>query len=158
MTDNQIFSEVKRAASLADYIEDRCGGERVKSGASEFINPSPCCGHNDCFSLFSPNKDGAKDAYRCHSCEAKGDVFSVATEFRGMKPGEALRDVAAFAGVPVPHRDRPAALRREKSRAEFIAEKCLADRAAAVDYLVEARGIDHEVASRAATAPPSERP
>lgn len=152
MTDNQIFSEVKRAASLADYIEDRCGGERVKSGASKFINPSPCCGHNDCFSLFSPNKDGAEDAYRCHSCGAKGDVFSVATEFRGMKPGEALRDVAAFAGVPVPDRDRPAAMRREKSRAEFIAEKCLADRAAAVDYLVEARGIDHEVASRAATA------
>lgn len=84
MTDKKIFADVKRAASLVGYIESACGGEAVKSGASLFINPSPCCGHKDCFSIFSPNKDGAQDAYKCHSCGAKGDVFTVATEIQGL--------------------------------------------------------------------------
>lgn len=151
--DNGVFAEVKRAASLPGYIESAIGGEVVKSGATTFVNPAPCCGHNDCFSLFSPNKDGALDAYKCHSCGAKGDVFSVATEIQGMKPGEGLRAVAAFAGVTLPERDRPGVSPeppREKSRAEYIAEVCLKEPARAVAYLVEERGIDHAVASRAA--------
>lgn len=152
---NAIFAEVKRAASLTDYLEQALGGTVVKSGASTFINPSPCCGHNDCFSIFSPNKDSAQDAYRCHSCGVSGDVFKAATELQGLKMGEALRAVAAFAGVSLPERDRPTsaietgAPAREKSRAEYIAERCLAAPKPAVDYLVDERGIDHEVATRA---------
>lgn len=154
--DNKIFAEVKRAASLVGYAEAALGGTVVKSGASTFINPAPCCSHNDCFSIFSPNKDGAQDAYKCHSCGAKGDVFTLTTEIQGLKMGEALRELAQFAGVPLPERDRPGAdpsePPREKSRAEYIADNCLADVKPAVDWLVEVRKIDHEVASRAAMA------
>lgn len=150
MSDNAIFAEVKRAASMVEYIEAAVGGQVVKSGASTFVNPAPCCGHNDCFSVFSPNKDGAQDAYRCHSCGAKGDVFSVATELQGLEMKEALRAVAAFAGVSLPAREKaPGAAPREASRAEYIAEQCLKAPAAAVEYLVGKRGISHEVASRA---------
>lgn len=154
MTGKKIFADVKRAASLVGYIESACGGEAVKSGASLFINPSPCCGHKDCFSIFSPNKDGAQDAYRCHSCGAKGDVFTVATEIQGLKMGEALRAVAGFAGVDLPDRERPGASEpaREKTRAEYIAERCVGERNKAVEYLVEARKIDAEVAQKAALA------
>lgn len=107
MTDNKrVFADVKRAASLIGYIESSLGGTPVKSGASLFINPAPCCGHNDCFSIFSPAKDGAQDAYKCHSCGAKGDIFTLATEIQGQKMGEALRAVADFAGMPLPDRDR----------------------------------------------------
>lgn len=153
--DNAVFAEVKRAASLGGYIEHAVGGTIAKSGASVFVNPSPCCGHNDCFSLFSPNKDGALDAYKCHSCGVSGDVFKLATEIQGLKMGEALREVAQFAGVSLPDRERAGGgggglPQREKSRAEFIAERCVVNAKPAVDYLVSARGIDPEVAQRAA--------
>lgn len=151
--DNAVFAEVKRAASLVDYIEQALGGTLVKSGASRFINPAPCCGHNDCFSIFSPNKDGADDAYKCHSCGASGDVFKLATEIQGLAMGVALREVAQFAGVTLPDRERPGTAAggppKEKSRAEFIAERCAVDARPAVEYLVS-RGIDAEVAQRAA--------
>ncbi len=152
--DKHIFAEVKRAASLIGYIESAVGGSVVKSGASTFINPAPCCGHNDCFSIFSPNKDSAQDAYKCHSCDAKGDVFKFATDVQGLKMGDALRAVAQFAGVTLPERDRPeqAMPAREKSRAEYIAEKCIADRAKAVEWLCDVRKIDAEVAQKAALA------
>lgn len=154
--DNAVFAEVKRAASLIDYVEARSGGSVVKSGSSTFVNPAPCCGHNDCFSVFSPNKNDVLDAYKCHSCGVVGDVFKFGTDVLGLKVGEALRDVAEFAGEPLPERERagasPSAPPREKSRAEYIADNCLAAVAPAVDWLVEARGIDHEVASRAALA------
>lgn len=154
--DNQIFAEVKRATSLLGYIEARTGGSVVTSGASTFVNPAPCCSHNDCFSVFSPNKDKAQDAYKCHSCGKAGDVFKFATDVMGMKVGEALRDVAQFANFLLPDRDRttgdPSAPPREKSRAEYIADNCQGNSKAAVDWLVNMRGIDHEVASRAALA------
>lgn len=159
--DPRIFAEVKRAAVLTDYIEAAVGGKVVKSGKSVFINPSPCCSHNDCFSIFSPNKDGAEDGYKCHSCGASGDVIKFAAELQGLGMGKGLREVARFAGVEVPDRERPGmaaggssggapAPRRELSRAEYIAERCTPERDKAVAYLVEERGISHEVASRAA--------
>jgi len=151
MNNNSIFADVKRAASLVGYIESALGGSVVKSGASTFVNPAPCCGHNNCFSIFSPNKDGAEDAFKCHSCGVAGDVFKLAEEVQGLKKGEALRAVARFAGVEIPERERAGAAEpaREKSRAEYIAERCAASPKAAIEYLVS-RGIDAEVAQKAA--------
>lgn len=150
--ENRIFSEVKGAASLSDYIERTNGGTIVKSGASVFVNPAPCCGHNDCFNL----KDDR--TWHCYSCGApegikSGDVFHFAEHVQGMTRAEALRAVAEFAGVALPERDRPRdEPRREKSRAEFIADKCLSERSRAAEWLVEVRKIDPEIAQRAALA------
>ncbi|MBW7903817.1 MAG: toprim domain-containing protein [Rhodocyclaceae bacterium] len=151
--DNRIFGEVKRDCSLVDYIKARTGGESVKSGATTFINPAPCCTHNDCFSI------GKNDeTWKCYSCGEPqglkaGDVFHFAEKVLGMGRAEALRDIADFAGVRLPERPPPAGTpepRREKSHAEYIAERCLADTKRAVDWLVEERGIDPEVAQKAA--------
>lgn len=149
MSDNRVFQDVKGACSLIDYIEANSNGKMVKSGASVFINPAPCCNHNDCFSIFGKGPD--KDGFKCHSCGEKGDVFTFAEKIEGLPRHEALKKVAAFSGVALPDRDRPAPEpQREKSRAEFIAEKCLANPKAGVDWLIEERKILPEVAQRAA--------
>lgn len=152
-TDNRIFSEVKSACSLVDYIQAKSSGKAVKSGATTFINPAPCCGHNDSFSL--KTKDG-KESWKCYSCQAPadlkaGDVLHFAVQVLGMSQAEALKDVASFAGVVLPDRDRPAPVPpREKSKAEYIAERCLAAVQRGVDWLITERGITPEVAQRAA--------
>lgn len=155
-TDNRIFAEVKGACSLADYIEHKLPAAKVaKSGATTFINPAPCCSHNDCF-----NVDTRKNSWKCYSCGAPadlkaGDVFHFAEKIMGLSRAEALKDVAAFAGVSLPERRAEGVApepRAEKSRAEYVAERCLASVKRGVDWLIEARGIDPEVAQRAALA------
>lgn len=152
-TDNRIFGEVKRACSLVDYIQAKSSGKAVKSGATTFINPAPCCNHNDAFNVKA--KDG-KESWKCYSCEAPanlkaGDVFHFAEHVLGLGKQEALRDIAAFAGVSLPERDKPAPLAPvEKSKAEYIAERCLAAVQRGVDWLITERGIDPEIAQRAA--------
>lgn len=152
-TDNRIFAQVKDACDLADYIESKSAGKRLKSGATTFINPAPCCNHNDSFNV--KTKDGAQ-TWKCYSCQAPanlkgGDVFHFAEQVLGMSKGDALKDIASFAGISLPDRDKPAPEpRREKSTAEYIAERCQADAKKGADWLIEERGIDPEVAQRAA--------
>lgn len=100
---NAVFQDVKRAADLADYIEQASGSKRKKSGATVFFNPAPCCNHNDCFSLFGDDDS----AYKCHSCGAAGDVFTYAEQVQGMDKGEALRAVAQWASVTLPALTKP---------------------------------------------------
>nr|MBL8412758.1 toprim domain-containing protein [Dechloromonas sp.] len=152
-TDNRIFGEVKDVCSLVDYIESKSSGKAVKSGATTFINPAPCCNHNDSFSV--KNKDGVQ-TWKCYSCGApsnlkSGDVFHFAEQVLGLAKGEALKDIASFAGVTLPDRDKPAPEpRAEKSKAEYIAEICQSAPLRGVDWLINERGIDPEVAQRAA--------
>lgn len=94
----RLFQDVKRAANLATYIEQATGTAPKKSGASLFFNPCPLCQHRDCFALYGQEKD----AYKCHSCGDGGDIFTFAEKFKNMSKGEALKDVAKFAGVPLP--------------------------------------------------------
>lgn len=152
--DNQVFTDVKNRASLVDYVEHATGGKVVKSGKSVFVNPAPCCGHNDCFSI----KDDK--TWKCYSCGAPegmkgGDIFHFAEGVQKLERPAALRAIARFAGYDLPERSAPGAPPappRERSRAEYIADKCAADVRQAVAYLVEQRGIDEEVAQRAALA------
>lgn len=153
-TDNRIFGEVKGACSLVDYIEAKTSSKAVKTGATVFMNPSPCCAHNDCFSI--KTRDG-QQTYKCYSCGAPsdlkaGDVFHFAEQQLGMSKHDALKDIASFAGVTLPDRDKPASPepRREKSTAEYIADRCKADPKRGVEWLIAERGIDAEVAQRAA--------
>lgn len=151
MNNNQIFSEVKRAVSLADFLEAFGSGKVLKSGASTFFNPAPCCGHNDCFSLYRDNKRD-EERWKCHSCGKSGDVLEAA-EVMGAASSkfEALKTVAGFVGIALPEQERDApAPREEKTRAEYVADRCLAERRPAVEWLVTQRKISEEVAQRAA--------
>ena len=94
----RTFQDVKSRVNLVDYIEAATGTPGKKAGVQMFFNPCPFCGHNDCFGSKGP----AFDFYKCHSCDKKGDVFTFAEEFKGLGKGDALRDVAQFAGVTLP--------------------------------------------------------
>lgn len=150
MSDNEIFRQVKNRASLGDYIESRFpAAKMVKHGATVFFNPAPCCGHNDSFNV----KGDA--SWKCYSCQKPqglkgGDVFHFAEQVMGMSKHDALRDVAEFVGEPVPDQQQAPQERREKSRAEFIADRCLASPGRVVEWLVEERKIKREVAELAA--------
>lgn len=98
----RVFADVKARASLADYIEYKCGTTAKRVGSSIFFNPSPCCAHNDCFSLFGEDHS----AYKCHSCGEGGDVFSFVQAREGVGAGEALQLVALWAGVTLPKLSR----------------------------------------------------
>jgi DNA primase len=101
-----VFQDVKRAADLADYIEAHSTSKRVKKGSNIFFEPAPCCSHNDCFHLW--NDDAS---FKCQSCGEVGDVFNFAESVLGMDKGEALREVAKWAGVTLPELKKPTAPR-----------------------------------------------
>ncbi len=60
--------------------------------------------------------DDRKGFYYCFSCHAKGDIFTFLTEKQGLSFAEAVEQLAAEAGLPVPQPD-PAMQRRERQRA-----------------------------------------
>lgn len=101
----RTFQEVKSRASLIDYITHCTSTTPKKVGTVTRFNPCPFCGHNDCFTVFGENLD----AYKCHSCARGGDVFNFAEEQKALNKGEALRDVAQWAGVALPERKGDAA-------------------------------------------------
>jgi hypothetical protein len=66
------------------------------------------------------------------------------------EPGEAIKRLHELYGLPMDPPPGSGLPRAEKSRAEFIADRCLADTSRAIEYLVGARGISEAVATRAA--------
>lgn len=93
-----VYKEVKARASLTDFIEQATGTTPKAVGISTRFNPCPFCGHKDCFTVFGEDRD----AYRCHSCEAKGDVFTFAEQYQHLDKSAALHAVAKQAGVQIP--------------------------------------------------------
>lgn len=62
--------------------------------------------------------------------------------------GEAIKYLHTLYGIPLDKPERSNEPKAEKSRAEYIADRCIADADKAVDYLV-GRGISEEVVRRA---------
>ena len=86
MTDFDIVkSNLAIAALVLTY-----GGERKRN----FVNPSPCCGHNDCFSL---NDD--ENLWKCFSCSKGGSVIDLVMAVEDCDEAEALRRCAEKAGI-----------------------------------------------------------
>ncbi len=95
---NNIYTRVKRSSNLISYIESNTESTPKKTGNSTRFNPCPFCEHKDCFSVFGEYEDG----YKCQSCEEGGDIFTFAEKFKGLKKGEALRDVAKMFNIELP--------------------------------------------------------
>lgn len=151
---NLIFQDVKSRADLADFIEAKSSSKPKTSGKTIFFNPSPCCGHNDCFSVYGDDKK----SYKCHSCGSAGDIFNYAEEVLGMAKGEALREVADWSGVKLPDMKKPADGEKPKpeNRLQMVLEatvahyqSVLAERADVMEWLTAAKpaGRGHKVAT-----------
>lgn len=98
-------------------------------------------------SLQIGTKAGA-DKWRDYSggSDAAGSCVDLVCYVKGVDVGEAIKLLHQYTGLPM---DKPAhAENREKSRAEYIADRCMADASRAIQYL-EGRGIRRDVIDRA---------
>jgi DNA primase len=135
----RIFQDVKSRASLVDYIAHCTSQTPRRVGSVQRFNPCPFCGHKDCFTVFG---DGF-DAYKCHSCGRGGDIFNFCEEKKAISKGEALREVAQFAGVQLPDRQAATAdgkpkentLQRILEAAVAHYRKVLAERADLLEWV-----------------------
>lgn len=66
--------------------------EVEKAGESYRVNPSPCCGHNDCFA-FAINKDAAN----CFSCNESGSRLNYLLNVLGEE--QATKRLVAWSGI-----------------------------------------------------------
>lgn len=83
------FETVKSKLPIADVVKDY-GGQRKKN----FVNPAPCCGHHDCFSI-----DEDQNLWKCFSCGKGGSVIDLVMAVDECDAAEALRRCANKANV-----------------------------------------------------------
>ncbi len=64
---NEKFKEV----DLAEYVESSFACDKIENlgGNKSRVNPAPCCGHNDCFTIYDDT-----NTYHCFSCKSTGSV------------------------------------------------------------------------------------
>lgn len=103
--------------------------------------------HDDKHPSLSVYKNGK--AWKDFSSDEGGSCVDLVCYVRGVDIAEAIRILHEYTGLPAdkPERaeDEP---KREKSRAEYIADRCITDTVKAVEYLT-GRGIAQSVVDRA---------
>lgn len=136
------IDELKARINLHD-LAARLGVKRAPGEKSNYFAPRG--ERHPSLSIF---KDGK--AFKDHATGEGGSCVDFVMYVEGIDDvSEALRRLHELYGIPA---DRPQQEeRREKSRAEYIAEKCLAHAEQARDYL-KSRGISDEVIFRAIKA------
>lgn len=86
---------------VSKYIEDNLElyiahffsmSNQFTRGKSIWLNPSPCCGHNDCFSLAKDKPVG-----HCFSCGTKGNHIQLVEEVWGKEEGR--DELAKWSGI-----------------------------------------------------------
>ncbi len=103
--------------------------------------------HADSTPSLSVYESGRK--WRDHSRDIGGDAVDLVAYVLGMETADAinwLRDTYGFPRTPRPAQVTP---QREKSRAEYIADKCLTEADKAVPYLTQQRRIPAETVAAA---------
>ena len=137
------IDDLKRRIDLHDLAE-KLGLKRGKGTNQNYHAP----GHADkspSLSIFT--KEG-KHGWKDHSADCGGSCVDLVMHVEGCDVATAIRRLHELYGIPLDRAEAPA-VRRELSRAEWIAERCMISRARAIEYLVEARKITESVARRA---------
>lgn len=139
---SEDFKRVKDSLDLLRVIEDATGFRMKKSHLEE----CPFCGGHGCFSLFP--KDAPKD-YKCHQCDAAGDVFVFLEKYHNVDKGESLRKAAELAGIKLESRSTARAVemtvkeRIFKAAAKYYNGNAL--EGAGREYFVDRRGHDERL-------------
>ena len=92
---NTDFDRVKAAAPLPRVLERR----GHKTGGAH-VNPAPCCGHKDCFSI-----NAEKGVWNCFSCGRGGSAIDLVMITNGVDERGALEALAGDFGVRLEKRN-----------------------------------------------------
>jgi len=141
----EIISEVLSRCSIAEVLGEHLQLRKVGNGYQAL-----CPFHADSKPSFYVNE--SKGFFHCFGCGAGGNVFHFLMRARGMGFPEAVRFVAARAGVEIPERalsQEEKALRREKAlllevnrvAAEFFRAHLLGSEGAEARTYLENRGV-----------------
>lgn len=136
------IDELKSRIDLHDLAE-RLGLKRGKGGNANYHSPF----HKDKSPSIGIDKQGK--FFRDYSADgtphARGSCVDMVMYFKGMvEVAEAMRFLHEEYGIPFDRKDTPSEPPREKSRAEYIADKCLAEAQKVREYL-KGRGISDAV-------------
>lgn len=143
------FDRLKREIDLHD-LADRLGLQR-QGGNGNYHSPH----HTDKSASVSIFKDGR--AWKDWSGTDAGGSCIDLVQFclpELSTPLDAARQLGQWYGIPMPSKSpdtRAMAVQEPRSKADYIAERCLAEAQPVVDYLV-GRGISEAVSTRAADA------
>lgn len=130
------IDELKQRIDLHDLAE-RLGIKRGKGGDRALYHSPQHADKSPSLSIYV-NHPKYGTGWRDHSAGAGGSCVDLVMYARGGTVAEAVRYLHEAYALPL---DRPTATeRREKSKIEYIADKCFADRDRAREYLA-GRGI-----------------
>lgn len=149
----RLIDRLKEQIDLHD-LADRLGLVRPGGSTGNYRSP----GHDDAspsLSIFGRTPgDKFGTGFKDHSDpDKKGDCVALVQYVEGGDAVTAVKRLCEMYCIPYDiGRDKPDEPRREKSTAEYIAEKCMAAPLAAKKYLVDERGIPEWVVDRAIKA------
>lgn len=141
----EFLDELRNRTSLSQLL--RRDVRLIKAG-TEY---KACCPfHNEKSASFYVNDD--KGFYHCFGCSAHGDAISWLTDHGGMQFMDAVKELAAAAGMDMPARDQRAQAEQDRRAPLFEAMDAAArfyashrDARAPAAYM-EQRGIDRDLA------------
>jgi len=136
------IDDLKNRIDLHD-LADKLGLKRGVGTKANYHSPA----HDDKSPSLSIFNGKTGQAWKDHSADKGGSCIDLVMYVEGCDASEAVKRLHQMYGIAFD--TAPAREQREKSRAEYIADRCMADRGKALDYLMEKRGITEEVARRA---------
>ncbi|MFO8126860.1 DNA primase [Yoonia sp.] len=150
-----FLDELRNRLSLGQVVSRKVMWDTRKSNQGKGDLWAPCPFHQEKTASF--HVDDRKGFYYCFGCHAKGDAISFVRETENVDFMEAVKILAAEAGMPVPERDPQA---QEKADARTVLVEVMeqavqyhrlqlqtASAADARDYL-DRRGLSPEVQAR----------
>lgn len=136
------IDDLKSRIDLHD-LADKLGIKRGVGKTANYFSPS----HKDSTPSLSIFTKEGKQGWKDHSADRGGTCVDLVMYVEGGDVSAAVKRLHEMYSIPF---DKPEAKEnKEKSHVEFIADRCMAERGKALDYLVEQRGISEEVARRA---------
>ena len=112
-----FLDDLRTRLSIADVVARKVIWDARKSNPSKGDYWAPCPFHTEKTASF--HVDDRKGFYYCFGCHAKGDALGFVRETENLGFMEAVKLLAAEAGMPVPASD-PRAAEREAKRATLV--------------------------------------
>ncbi len=113
----QFLDQVRARVNLSSVIGRHVQWDRRKTNAGKGDFWACCPFHTEKSPSF--HADDRKGRYHCFGCKASGDIFTFLVEKQGMRFGEAVEQLAAEAGLPVPQLTEQEVQREEKRRSLY---------------------------------------